>query len=77
MEIDNTRVLPTRCSEILFYEDTREMPAFPRIGLNGEKRWESRILKPKPERQGNEGKDTIEIFCPAKECTMNCFRHSQ
>ena len=75
VEIDDTHVLPAHCMEIIFYDQTREMPAFPVIGPNGEKEWKSRPLKPKPEFHGREGNDVTELFCSRLECGFGCRRH--
>jgi len=75
-EIDGTHVLPAYCREIVFYDQTRIMPAFPTVDPNGGKDWKPRPPKPRPDFHGREGNDVTELFCSRLECGFGCRRHS-
>ena len=75
-EIDGTHVLPAYCREIVFYDETRIMPAFPTVDPTGGKDWKPRPPKPRPDFHGREGNDVTELFCSRLECGFGCRRHS-
>jgi hypothetical protein len=75
-EIDDTHLLPVHCNEIVFYDSTRNLPAFPTVDPDGKKIWKSRPPGTTPARHGREGGDTAELFCPRVECGFGCQRHS-
>jgi hypothetical protein len=78
-EVDGTRLLHQRCSEICFYYMSRTLPVFPTVDQKGQQEWDLEPSKRMTEPCGRTARDVSELWCPRLGCGggITCDRHRE